>query len=102
MRYKVYVLPQAWREIKQLPGNMRQRVKRAIDGLSDDPRPSRSIKLDTSGLPQVKMELRRLRIGRWRIVYAVTESEMYVDVLAIRKRPPYDYSDLEELLEDLR
>ena len=102
MRYKVYVLPQAWREIKQLPGNMRQRVKRAIDGLSHDPRPSRSIKLDTSGLPQVEMELRRLRIGRWRIVYAVTESEMYVDVLAIRKRPPYDYSDLEELLEDLR
>jgi mRNA interferase RelE/StbE len=32
-------------------------------------------------------------------VYAVTEAERAVDVLAVRKRPPYDYGDLEELLE---
>ena len=101
MKYKVYVLPQAWREIKQLPGNMRQRIKRAIDGLGNDPRPPRSIKLDTSGLPAIDVELRRLRIERWRIVYAITETELYVDVLAVRKRPPYDYGDLERLLEEL-
>jgi mRNA interferase RelE/StbE len=45
--------------------------------------------------------LRRLRIERWRIVYAITEAGRYVDVLAIRKRPPYDYGDLERLLADL-
>lgn len=39
--YSVYVIPQAWKEIKQLPGNMRQRVKRAIDGFVSDPYPSR-------------------------------------------------------------
>ncbi len=102
MKYKVYVLPQAWKEIKRLPGNIRQRVKRAIDELGNDPRPPGSIKLDTSGLPEVEAELRRLRIERWRIVYAVTETELYVDILAVRKRPPYDYGDLERLLEELR
>ena len=102
MRYKVYVLPQAWKEIKQLPGNVRQRVKRAIDGLGNNPRPPRSIELDTSGLPETDVELRRLRIERWRIVYAITETELYVDILAVRKRPPYDYGDLEWLLKELR
>ncbi len=38
-RYTVYVTPQAWREIKGLPGNVRQRVKRAVDALAADPRP---------------------------------------------------------------
>ncbi len=102
MKYKVYVLPQAWKDIKRLPGNVRQQVKRAIDGLGNDPRPPRSIKLDTSGVPEIDVELRRLRIERWRIVYAITEAELYVDVLAVRKRPPYDYGDLERLLEDLQ
>jgi len=80
VKYKVYVLPRAWKEIKQLPGNIRQRVKRAIDRLGDDPRPPRSVKLDTSRLPEIEAELRRLRIERWRIVYAITERELYVDV----------------------
>lgn len=93
-RYEVYVTPQAWAEIILLPGHVRQRVKRAVDGLSQEPRPARSKELEA----EVGRELRRLRLDRWRIVYAVTESEKWVDVLAVRKRPPYDYGDLEELL----
>lgn len=45
-RYTVYVIPHAWKEIKDLPGNMRQRVKRAIDALADDPRPPKSKAMD--------------------------------------------------------
>jgi mRNA interferase RelE/StbE len=84
--YFVFVTPDAWEAIKHLPGNFRQRVRRAIDGLKANPRP--------------QCEVRRLRLDRWRIVYALTESEGTVDVLAIRKRPPYDYGDLAILLED--
>ena len=58
--------------------------------------------MDTSRLPEIDVELRRLRIERWRIVYAITEAELYVDVLAVRKRPPYDYGDLERLLAELQ
>ncbi len=94
--YTVYVIPMAWTEIKALPGNMRQRVKRAIDALADNPHPADSLVLDT---PEFDRELCRLRLDRWRIVYAVTEAEKAVDVLAVRKRPPYDYGDLEELLQ---
>jgi mRNA interferase RelE/StbE len=94
-RYTVYVVPQAWKEIKALPGYMRQRAKRAVDGLTSDPRPGGSKQLD---FPDLEPELHRLRLGRWRIVYAVWEREQAVDVLAVRKRPPYDYGDLESLL----
>ncbi len=99
--YSVYIIPQAWKEIKQLPGAMRQRVKHAIDGLVSNPYPSKSKVLDVSELPEFEGMLVRHRIERWRIVYMVSESEKTIDVLAVRKRPPYDYQDLEELLENV-
>jgi mRNA interferase RelE/StbE len=46
-------------------------------------------------------QLFRIRLVNWRIIYAVTESENAVDVLAVRKRPPYDYGDLGQLLEEI-
>ena len=45
-------------------------------------------------------ELWRLHVDNWRIVYTIHEPEYHVDVLAVRKRPPYDYGDLQELLDD--
>lgn len=84
--------------MKALPGHMRQRVKHAVDAFEQDPRPAKSKKLNVPGIP---WELRRLRLDRWRIVYAITESEKWVDVLAVRRRPPYDYGDLQELLKNL-
>lgn len=96
--YKVYVTPQAFKEIKTLPGNVRQRVRRAIGDLADDPRSSESKALQA---PDLDRELFRLRLDRWRIVYTVADADMTVDVLAVRKRPPYDYGDLEALLKDI-
>lgn len=96
-RYTVYVIPRAWQEIKNLPGNMRQRVKRAVDGLADDPHPPRSRRLETG---RITPALYRLRLDRWRIVYGVAEEDRVVDVLAVRKRPPYDYGDLEALIAE--
>ena len=99
--YTVHMTRQAWAEMKRLPGNMRQRVKRAVDGFRDDPRPSGSKELDVSQMPQIEFELRRLRLDRWRIVYAVTEADKLVDVLTVRRRPPYDYGDLRGLIAEL-
>lgn len=61
-QYTVYVIPTAWKEIQRLPGNVRQRVKRAIDILSRNPRPSKSKSLNTASISTVENELRRLRI----------------------------------------
>lgn len=98
MRYRIEVSPAAQAEIRQLPGHIRQRVREAIRSLAENPGPPGSKALR---FPLADAEPRRLRIDRWRIVYAVMEDVQVVAVLAVRKRPPYDYRDLPELLEEI-
>lgn len=50
---------------------------------------------------ETDLEVRRLRLERWRVVYLVDEEWSEVGILAVRKRPPYDYNDLTELLAGL-
>ena len=65
--------------------------------------PPRRIRTSFKGkMPGFEPELHRLRLDRWRIVYLVTEADKTVDVLALCKRPPYDYGDLEKLLEEVQ
>jgi mRNA interferase RelE/StbE len=56
--YTVYITPQAFQEIKTLPGNIRQRVRQAIRNSAENPRPSQSKLLDIS----FKIDWWRLRI----------------------------------------
>ena len=98
-RYRVWIEDAARAELQRLPGNMRQRVKRAIGALAENPRPHDSRRLDTPA--DVTVELRRIRIDPFRIVYAVDEQDAAVGVFAIRRRPPYDYEDLGRFIEGL-
>jgi mRNA-degrading endonuclease RelE of RelBE toxin-antitoxin system len=82
-------------QLRRTPGNYRQRIAQTIDSLAREPRPHNSKKLDVP----YDVEARRIRLDNWRIVYVVDESAGCVTVLAVRKRPPYDYSDLLELLQ---
>lgn len=59
--------------------------------------------LDVTGLDiPPGVELLRLRLKRWRIVYAVNDDESWVWVLGVRRRPPYGYEDLETLVAKLQ
>ena len=104
-RFTVYVTPSALEEIKDLSGNVRQRVKRAISELRENAAPSNSKSLDLTNIaPELDLvkKLRRIRLDRWRIIYSISETEKIIDILAIRKRPPYDYGDLGKLLEEIK
>ena len=98
MSYRVWVHPQALAEAKTAPGHIRQRLKQAMLRLRDDPRPADSKALDWS---PGEFEPRRLRIGDWRMIYALSDADQWIEVLAFRKRPPYDYGDLADLLSRL-
>lgn len=102
-RYDLLVEPEAHAARTHLPGHIRQRVRRAIADLAATPRPADSRDLDVSGfdIPS-DIELRRLRMDPWRIVYAVNDEDGWVWVLAIHRRPPYNYEDLAELTGRLR
>jgi mRNA interferase RelE/StbE len=96
--YRIEVSPTVQKTIRHFPGNIRQRVRRAIKNLAQDPRPPRSKQLD---FPLAFAEPRRLRLERWRIIYAVIETDVdLVAVVAVRERPPYDYADLSDLFAD--
>jgi mRNA interferase RelE/StbE len=51
--------------------------------------------------PEMAGDLRRLRIEDWRIIYAVSDPDRTVDVLGVRRRPPYRYEDLAKLIARL-
>lgn len=98
-KYTIYINPDTHQQIKSLPGNVKQRLKKIIRNLADNPRPSFAKQLI---LPEFEHELWRLRLDNWRIIYGITETAKIVDVVGIRKRPPYDYGDLQELLTQLQ
>ena len=64
---------------RRLHGRLRDRIAAAIDGLADDPRPRGSVKL--AGRNDY-----RVRVGDYRIVYAVDDDERLVLVARIAHR----------------
>ncbi len=103
MDYHVRITEEARREIHNLPGNMRQRILKALHELEKQPRPTTSRPLDIRKIPIeiTELEPRRIRLGSWRILYVIEGTEGTITVLAVRKRPPYQYKDLETLIKNL-
>ena len=99
--YHVQLSARADTEIRRLPGNFRQRVIRTLRNLEHTPQPTASIQLDLadSSIPlTADMEVRRIRLEEWRIVYLIEHEIQSITILTVRKRPPYQYEDLAELL----
>jgi hypothetical protein len=101
--YTVYIEPEVHAAREKLPGHMPPTIRRVIETFAQDPRPAGSRALDTStfDLP-AEIEIRRLRIESWRLVYAVHTADNWVWVLGLQRRPPYDYADLPDLVQKLR
>jgi mRNA interferase RelE/StbE len=99
---RLWVEPSVIDEIAALPGNMRQQVRRAIRDLPNDPRPAQSRALDIPDDLRVEgVEARRLRMEHWRVLYVLDQDLDLITVVAVRRRPPYNYDDLRELLSSL-
>ena len=104
-RYKIWMQPGVHAVRGRLPGNIRQRIRYAIDELAQEPRPSTSEALTLPDSVDVRIkaewETRRIKLDDWRIVYAISETWQEIAVLSVRQRPPYNYEDLETLLAEL-
>jgi len=92
---RAVVSPDAQADLRRLPGNIRRRMVVAIDALEKSPRPARSKRLVMEG---ENRESRRLRLDKWRVIYLILEEQPFI--LAIRKRPPYNYEDLKNLIKE--
>jgi mRNA interferase RelE/StbE len=77
--YHVLLQPRARKEFLDLPANIARRVHNAIQSLQTEPRARQSIKLSGG-------EGYRLRIGDYRILYDIDDSEKTVTVYRIKHR----------------
>jgi mRNA interferase RelE/StbE len=80
VRYDVAILPAALKQLQALPKKDRQRIRDRIDSLAEDPRPPR-VKALKGGEGYL-----RLRVGDYRVVYAVHDDQLLVVVIRVAHR----------------
>lgn len=79
-RYRVEVARRAIKALAGLPRQEQQRVRAAIDLLSDSPRPPGCTKLTGED------DTYRVRVGVYRIVYEVFDDRLLIHVIRIGHR----------------
>jgi mRNA-degrading endonuclease RelE of RelBE toxin-antitoxin system len=87
--YRVELRPRAQREFDRLPRSDQVRLAAALTKLVDEPRSKQSVKLSGS--------IYRLRVGPFRIIYAVFDRDELVLVGKVSRREKDTYDRLEEL-----
>ncbi|GAA2953856.1 type II toxin-antitoxin system RelE family toxin [Microbacterium schleiferi] len=85
MSYRVELTTAAARQIKKLPRPARDRILDAVANLAGDPRPRGAKKLAGEETAW------RIRVGDYRVIYDVFDSELVVTVVrAGHRREVYD------------
>ncbi|MCG3129575.1 MAG: hypothetical protein FLDDKLPJ_00309 [Phycisphaerae bacterium] len=77
--YVVRIKRSAEREMDHLPRQAFERVRQALIGLEEDPRPRGSKKLRG-------VEDYRLRVGSYRVLYSINDRTRMVEVIAVGHR----------------
>lgn len=80
MAYTIIIKPAAERQIRRCGPEVQRRLKPAIDALSADPRPPGCKKLAR------EEDLYRVRVGDYRIIYAVQDRILVVEVVKVGHR----------------
>jgi len=80
MSYRVEVLPRARRQLRKLSQDVQKRIRKAIGGLSEEPRPPGVSKLRGYN------DRWRVRVGQYRIIYEIDDQVLRVLVLTISDR----------------
>jgi mRNA interferase RelE/StbE len=100
--FRVELTAEARKELRNAPGHLRARILQVLHTLEHDQKPTGSCQLDVTQLKSPLssgMSLWRIRLDAWRVIYVVDTEDEVVSVLAIRRRPPYAYQDLESLVQ---
>lgn len=87
--YRLELRPRAQREFDRLPRSDQVRVLGALAALAHDPRPRRAAKLSGS--------VYRLRVGPFRVIYAIFDRDQLVLVGKIARREKDTYDDVDTL-----
>jgi len=78
-QYEIVVRKSVSKDLKPIPKKDVQRILKAIETLTDDPRPPQSTKLSGE-------EKYRLRCGVYRILYEIQDNQLIICIVKIRHR----------------
>jgi mRNA interferase RelE/StbE len=87
--YRVELGSRAQRELGEIPGKEFGRIVLALRGLSRNPRPL--------GVKKLRGPIHRIRVGDWRIIYAVFDKDRLVIVGKIARRSEETYNKFDRL-----
>ena len=87
--YQLELTSRAQRELDNLPAQDLARIVAALQRLGGDPRPFGSKKLGAS--------IYRIRVGKWRIIYAVFDKDNLIIVGKIARRSKNTYQRMGNL-----
>lgn len=79
-KYEVVFVSSAAKEFRSLPIDIKRRIGTAVEMLSQNPRPTGVRKL------QGHEQLYRIRVGQYRIVYAIDDQAKLIRVTRVRHR----------------
>lgn len=79
MKYSVFILRRAQKELSQLPIEVYERVKEVIINLDENPRPSGCKKLTAR-------EGWRIQVGDYRVIYEIDDKAKKVVILHVGHR----------------
>jgi mRNA interferase RelE/StbE len=71
------------KELDKVPADVFAKIDNAIMGLSKNPRPFGVKKLDD--------DIHRIRVGEWRILYAILDKEARIVILRVARRNEKTY-----------
>ena len=77
--YSVLIKPSAAKELERLPDKPRRQIAKKIGALADQQRPTGCEKLTGE-------DLYRIRLGDYRVVYAIADAELTVLVIRVGNR----------------
>ncbi len=79
-KYEILIHRNVQKIIKKLPKNLILKMLDSMNKLADDPRPNGSKKL------KGYKNLWRIRVGEWRIIYAIEDERLIVVVVELTTR----------------
>ncbi len=84
--YELQLERRAKKALEELPDRDYERIQMAIDALALEPRPPGCLKLQDSG------SLWRIRVGEYRVIYAIFDRERMVRVAKVERRTGQTYA----------
>jgi len=88
--YQLKYTAEAKSALRTIPGNYRQRIRNAVEGLGEEPRPSSAEMTKQPNRYKIKFD-------QWRLIYDVRDDIEVVRILRIKlKSGPETYQGFEE------